>query len=31
MKLRNELELYCSNKSDEKLFFEFFADHPETL
>lgn len=27
----HELELYCSNKSDEKLFFGFFADHPETL
>lgn len=24
------LELYCSHKEDEKLFFKFFKKHPET-
>lgn len=24
------LELFCSNKEDEELFFKFFKKHPET-
>ena len=27
----DELELFCDDKQDELLFFEFFEDHPETL
>jgi hypothetical protein len=27
----NELELFCSNKEDEMLFYNFFEQHPETL
>jgi len=27
----NELELFCDNKEDEKLFFSFFASHPDVL
>ena len=27
----NELELFCANKSDEPLFYIFFAQHPDTL
>lgn len=27
----NELELYCSDITDEGYFFEFFEQHPETL
>ena len=27
----NELELYCSNTTDEGYFYEFFEEYPETL
>ena len=27
----NELELFCDNKEDEKLFFSFFMSHPDVL
>ena len=27
----NELELFCDNKEDEKLFFGFFISHPDVL
>ena len=27
---KNELELFCDNKSDEGLFLKFFKDNPET-
>lgn len=27
----NELELFCSEPSDESKFFRYFADHPGTL
>ena len=27
----SELELFCDNKEDEKLFFGFFLSHPEVL
>lgn len=27
----NELELYCSDITDEGFFYEFFEEHPETL
>lgn len=27
----NELELFCGDKNDEKLFFEFFQQNPEVL
>ena len=26
-----ELELFCENKTDESLFYDFFAQHPEVL
>ena len=27
----DELELFCDDKDDEKLFFSFFRKHPEVL
>jgi len=27
----DELELFCDNKEDEKLFFSFFVSHPDVL
>lgn len=27
----DELELFCDDKNDEKLFFSFFKHHPEVL
>lgn len=27
---KNELELFCDNKEDEKLFLKFFKEFPET-
>ena len=27
----SELELFCDNKEDEKLFFGFFMSHPDVL
>ena len=27
----NELELFCANKTDEGLFYNFFEKHPDTL
>lgn len=27
----NELELFCADRDDEKLFFEFFKNNPEVL
>lgn len=27
----SELELFCVDKNDEGLFYDFFAEHPDTL
>ena len=27
----DELELFCDNREDEKLFFSFFIQHPDVL
>lgn len=27
----NDLELFCDNKFDEPLFYNFFENHPDTL
>ena len=27
----DELELFCDDKNDEKLFFSFFRNHPDVL
>ena len=27
----HELELFCTNTADEGLFYNFFAEHPDTL
>lgn len=27
----DDLELYCQYKNDERLFFEFFSNYPDTL
>lgn len=27
----SELELFCSEPDDERLFYDFFSDHPDSL